>query len=117
MILLQAQRRRCSISLVGISTTTPLLPRLPIDPQLVDSPEETRKEASPQENAMEDANIAKLTLTINPVKVGGYGKARKGTVHPGGVTKFLCLRRKSNRRRLLPRQRINRKIKTVPDDW
>ena len=58
-----------------------------IDPQLVDSPEETRKEASPQETVMEDANTAKLTLTINPVKVGGYGKARKGTVQSGGVTK------------------------------
>ena len=29
----------------------------------------------------------KLTLTIAPVKVGGHGKARKGTVQSGGVVK------------------------------
>jgi bZIP-type transcription factor MBZ1 len=32
----------------------------------------------------------KLTLTIAPVKVGGYGKARKGTIQNGGVVKKLA---------------------------
>ena len=87
-----------------------------IDPQLLDSPEETRQEASHQENAMEDADIAKLTLTINPVKAGGYGKARKGTVQSGGVTKPKAVPTPQALQptTVIPRQRINRKIKTTP---
>ncbi|KAJ4467034.1 hypothetical protein J3R30DRAFT_3580199 [Lentinula aciculospora] len=33
----------------------------------------------------------KLTVTITPVKVGGHGKARKGTVQSGGVTKKVTI--------------------------
>ncbi|KAJ3902959.1 hypothetical protein F5879DRAFT_923425 [Lentinula edodes] len=33
----------------------------------------------------------KLTVTITPVKVGGHGKARKGTVQSGGVTKRVVI--------------------------
>ncbi|KAJ3996831.1 hypothetical protein F5050DRAFT_1570721 [Lentinula boryana] len=32
----------------------------------------------------------KLTVTITPVKVGGHGKARKGTVQSGGITKKIA---------------------------
>ncbi|KAJ3987016.1 hypothetical protein F5890DRAFT_894082 [Lentinula detonsa] len=32
----------------------------------------------------------KLTVTITPVKVGGHGKARKGTVQSGGITKKVA---------------------------
>ena len=64
--------------------------QMSIDPQLVDTPsaatddqeEEQEPPTVPQRPEQE-----KLTLTIAPVKVGGFGKARKGTVQSGGVVK------------------------------
>ncbi|TFK35856.1 hypothetical protein BDQ12DRAFT_699877 [Crucibulum laeve] len=70
-----------------------------IDPQLVDTPsaaplsefeEEADDEASQSASSPaqeKEAEKEKLTLTIAPVKVGGHGKARKGTVQSGGVVK------------------------------
>ena len=66
-----------------------------IDPQLVDTPsavsdpdgelgEEQNPPNVPDEQQPERE---KLTFTIAPVKVGGFGKARKGTVQSGGVVK------------------------------
>ncbi|KAF5370393.1 hypothetical protein D9758_006920 [Tetrapyrgos nigripes] len=63
-----------------------------IDPQLVDTP--AASEAGHDETEMAadavkktEPTEEKLTLTIAPVKVGGHGKARKGTVQGGGITK------------------------------
>lgn len=68
-----------------------------IDPQLVDTPsavsdhgedESDSKEGSPVSPAVEKSEPEKQpTITIAPVKVGGHGKARKGTVQSGGVFK------------------------------
>ncbi|KAF8804442.1 hypothetical protein BYT27DRAFT_7106460 [Phlegmacium glaucopus] len=67
-----------------------------IDPQLVDTPSavsdhddepEEEQEPSSPPDAVEQPEQEKLTLTIAPVKVGGFGKARKGTVQSGGVVK------------------------------
>ncbi|KAK7439765.1 hypothetical protein VKT23_017339 [Stygiomarasmius scandens] len=65
-----------------------------IDPQLVDSPspsvqteEEMPDVSSATSTASKREPEEKLTLTIAPVKVGGHGKARKGTVQSGGITK------------------------------
>ncbi|KAF8632894.1 hypothetical protein AX17_004740 [Amanita inopinata Kibby_2008] len=38
-----------------------------------------------------DENRERLTLTITPVKVGGHGKSRKGTVQSGGIVKKSAL--------------------------
>ncbi|KAE9387136.1 hypothetical protein BT96DRAFT_1025968 [Gymnopus androsaceus JB14] len=85
-----------------------------IDPQLVDSPsthadgdEEEMAEPESEEPATAtkkatrsstkaasskpDEKDEKLTLTIAPVKVGGHGKARKGTVQGGGITKKVAV--------------------------
>ncbi|KAF9527624.1 hypothetical protein CPB83DRAFT_836417 [Crepidotus variabilis] len=66
-----------------------------IDPQLVDTPsamsdhgdedsDDKESLASPVSQLQE---IEKSMITIAPVKVGGHGKARKGTVQSGGVVK------------------------------
>ena len=46
--------------------------------------EEEEGEAEEKEKEEEEE---KLVLTIPPVKVGGHGKARKGTVQSGGIVK------------------------------
>ena len=89
---------------MDMSLTSPLMPMedtAGIDPQLVDSPaqsqaqtdfdadstaveEEEEGEAEEKEKEEEEE---KLVLTIPPVKVGGHGKARKGTVQSGGIVK------------------------------
>ncbi|KAF9486240.1 hypothetical protein BDN70DRAFT_902719 [Pholiota conissans] len=70
-----------------------------IDPQLVDTPsavsdhgeddtdskDESQSPTSPEEEKKVESE--KPTITIAPVKVGGHGKARKGTVQSGGVVK------------------------------
>ncbi|KAK1216095.1 hypothetical protein PQX77_021273 [Marasmius sp. AFHP31] len=69
-----------------------------IDPQLVGSPTESgahddHDSDEEGEGAAEKASAAKKAsspepvMTITPVKVGGHGKARKGTVQGGGITK------------------------------
>lgn len=59
-----------------------------IDPQLVGTPSSSYTgDDEAEEMEKEKEKSAKLTLTINPVKVGGHGKARKGTVQSGGVAK------------------------------
>ncbi|KAJ7598362.1 hypothetical protein C8J56DRAFT_165315 [Mycena floridula] len=63
-----------------------------IDPQLVGTPSTAvdDEEQQGQEEQEEKEKEKKITLTINPVKVGGHGKARKGTVQNGGVTKKVA---------------------------
>ena len=67
-----------------------------IDPQLVDTPsavsdqdDELEEEQAPPTvpDVVQKPQHEKLTFTIAPVKVGGFGKARKGTVQSGGVAK------------------------------
>ncbi|KDR76513.1 hypothetical protein GALMADRAFT_139439 [Galerina marginata CBS 339.88] len=70
-----------------------------IDPQLVDTPsaisdhgdDESDEKESPKSPVaapvVEQIEPEKPTITIAPVKVGGHGKARKGTVQSGGVVK------------------------------
>ena len=67
-----------------------------IDPQLVDTPsahsnqensEEEQESPSPSDIVKQPEQEEKLSFTIPPVKAGGFGKARKGTVHSGGVVK------------------------------
>ena len=70
-----------------------------IDPQLVDTPsavsdngedESDEKESPaspPSPEVVEKKEPEKPTIVIAPVKVGGHGKARKGTVQSGGVVK------------------------------
>jgi hypothetical protein len=64
--------------------------QMSIDPQLVDTPstatDEPEEEQEPP-TVVQRPEQEKLTLTIAPVKVGGFGKARKGTVQSGGVVK------------------------------
>ena len=59
--------------------------QMSIDPQLVDTPSAVTDE--PEEEQEPRPEQEKLTFTIAPVKVGGFGKARKGTVQSGGVVK------------------------------
>ncbi|KAL0957950.1 hypothetical protein HGRIS_000131 [Hohenbuehelia grisea] len=68
-------------------------PETGINPQLVDTPssgpalsEFGDDEHEQEEEETEKAN-ERLTLTIAPIKVGGHGKARRGTVQTGGVVK------------------------------
>ena len=64
-----------------------------IDPQLVDTPSAVNDESdeeepcSPSDIIEQPEQQEKLTFTIAPVKVGGFGKARKGTVQSGGIAK------------------------------
>ena len=64
-----------------------------IDPQLVETPsavsdrEHEEDQEPPSEPDVQQPEHEKLTFTIPPVKVGGFGKARKGTVQSGGVVK------------------------------
>lgn len=71
-----------------------------IDPQLVgtpsshDSPAPTEEEEEVIEPApapgplpLQEQSQEKLNVTIAPIKVGGHGKSRKGTVQNGGVAK------------------------------
>ena len=66
-----------------------------IDPQLVDTPsavsdpdgEPEEEQESPSVPDDQQPEQEKLTFTIAPIKVGGFGKARKGTVQSGGVVK------------------------------
>ncbi|KAF8156635.1 hypothetical protein B0H34DRAFT_469226 [Crassisporium funariophilum] len=70
-----------------------------IDPQLVDTPSaisDHDDEPEEQQEALSSPEVEKkepekLTFTIAPVKVGGHGKARKGTVQSGGIVKKTAL--------------------------
>ncbi|KAH9477388.1 BZIP-type transcription factor MBZ1 [Psilocybe cubensis] len=69
-----------------------------IDPQLVDTPsaisdhgeDESDEKESPSSPPEEQKEQEKPTIVIAPVKVGGHGKARKGTVQSGGVVKKVA---------------------------
>ena len=66
--------------------------QMSIDPQLVDTPSTGTDEPEEEQetssfDVVQRPEHEKLTLTIAPVKVGGFGKARKGTVQSGGVVK------------------------------
>ena len=67
-----------------------------IDPHLVDTPSAVsdqdeeqgdEQEAQSPPDVVNQPEQEKLTFTIAPVKVGGFGKARKGTVQSGGIVK------------------------------
>ncbi|KAJ7636815.1 hypothetical protein FB45DRAFT_907411 [Roridomyces roridus] len=62
-------------------------PMMAIDPQLVDSPATLSFSDFDSDNATSPASPVEEPLPIAPVKVGGHGKARKGTVAGGGVKK------------------------------
>ncbi len=91
------------------------LQQMSIDPQLMDTPasaapisefgddeeaDEGDDEQSSQNTSAGTSPAAstpspegdqeKLTLTIAPIKVGGHGKARRGTVQSGGVVKKIA---------------------------
>ncbi|KAF9003210.1 hypothetical protein BDQ17DRAFT_488388 [Cyathus striatus] len=82
------------MSLSSIDMMMPMMltqpePVMGIDPQLVGSPTDSspsEAKENEQEGEKEDQE-EKLTLTIAPVKVGGHGKNRRGTVQSGGVVK------------------------------
>jgi hypothetical protein len=66
--------------------------QMSIDPQLVDTPsaatdDRDEEQEPPSFDVVQRPEQEKLTFTIAPVKVGGFGKARKGTVQSGGVVK------------------------------
>ena len=66
--------------------------QMSIDPQLVDTPsavsDEPEEEPEPPSlDIVHRPEQDKFTSTIAPVKVGGFGKARKGTVQSGGIVK------------------------------
>ena len=66
--------------------------QMSIDPQLVDTPstltdEPEEDQEPPRPDVVQPPEQEKFTSTIAPVKVGGFGKARKGTVQSGGVVK------------------------------
>ncbi|KAG7097739.1 hypothetical protein E1B28_005061 [Marasmius oreades] len=77
------------------ATTSTSSSQMAIDPQLVDSPTESGKHDSDDEGeasssempSMKKASTPEPAITIAPVKVGGHGKSRKGTVQSGGITK------------------------------
>ena len=82
------------VSNIGISI--PPMQMSGIDPHLIDTPSAVNDQDEEQEEAqevqsppdvVEQPEQEKLTFTIAPVKVGGFGKARKGTVQSGGVVK------------------------------
>ncbi|KAF9066471.1 hypothetical protein BDP27DRAFT_1330577 [Rhodocollybia butyracea] len=79
----------------SLATGLGSLSSMAIDPQLVDSqPTQTQRLPPVEEEKEEESNKAEeseTSLTITPVKVGGYGKAgRKGTVQSGGITKKVA---------------------------
>ncbi|KAH9955130.1 hypothetical protein BC827DRAFT_1238352 [Russula dissimulans] len=68
-------------------------PSFAIDPQLMSStvsPEATHDRVDVKDTAeigLEEEDEEEETVTLQPVKVGGKGKSRKGTVQSGGVQK------------------------------
>jgi hypothetical protein len=73
---------------IGYDTSIPPI-QMSIDPQLVDTPSAVTDEDEQDPPSFHVVQPEKLTstTTIAPVKVGGFGKARKGTVQSGGIIK------------------------------
>lgn len=64
--------------------------QMSIDPQLVDTPSATTDEPEEEQeppSVVQRPEQDKFSTAIAPVKVGGFGKARKGTIQSGGVVK------------------------------
>jgi hypothetical protein len=82
-----------AFSIDGLPDMIPSQPMsLGIDPQLVGTPSPIEEEEEPEAPARARSKKPspepeKLTLTIAPVKAGGHGKARKGTIASGGIVK------------------------------
>ncbi|KAM6492733.1 hypothetical protein JOM56_012457 [Amanita muscaria] len=72
-------------SLVGTSVSTSELET--IEEESSDEAPEPNSQQTPKQGQKQDDQRERLTLTITPAKVGGYGKARKGTVQSGGIVK------------------------------
>jgi hypothetical protein len=84
-----------NMGVVGISPIDDPMQAHGIDPQLVDTPsavsdngeDESDEKELPPSPVVEKKEPEKPTIIIAPVKVGGHGKARKGTVQSGGIVK------------------------------
>jgi hypothetical protein len=61
--------------------------QMAIDPQLVGTPASTAPVSDFDDDEGDDERPTPAPLTIAPIKVGGHGKARRGTVQSGGVVK------------------------------
>ncbi|SJK97350.1 uncharacterized protein ARMOST_00602 [Armillaria ostoyae] len=70
---------------VGALSTTDMQATFTIDPQLMtmNTPSGHTDETDEEEQEQPDTKA----VTIAPIKVGGHGKARKGTVQSGGIVK------------------------------
>ncbi len=70
---------------VGALSTTDMQATFAIDPQLMtmSTPSSNTDETDEEEQEQPDTKA----VTIAPIKVGGHGKARKGTVQSGGIVK------------------------------
>lgn len=100
----------------GFSTTSPSNGDSPgtIDPQLVDTPSSLSKSHSEfgdeeGDDEDEDGNEDDEDIAIAPVKVGGKGKDRRGTVQSGGIVK-----------KSLDKKDLTGMLSTTsadPDDW
>jgi bZIP-type transcription factor MBZ1 len=77
----------------SVGTSNGLSPSFAIDPQLMSSstPSETTQDSGEVNNILEEGQEEEddedEVVIIPPVKVGGKGKSRKGTVQSGGVQK------------------------------
>jgi len=77
----------------GVNSTTGLSPSFAIDPQLMSSsvPPEAAHDIDEvkdiAEKGHEEEDEDEEAVTTTPLKVGGKGKSRKGTVQSGGVQK------------------------------
>jgi hypothetical protein len=61
--------------------------QMAIDPQLVGTPASTAPASDFDDDEGDDDRPQPAPLPIAPIKVGGHGKARRGTVASGGVVK------------------------------
>ncbi|KAK0213002.1 hypothetical protein DFS33DRAFT_1370381 [Desarmillaria ectypa] len=71
------------VGALGTGSTPDIQAAFAIDPQLMTMPSSHMDEIDEEEYEQPDTK----TVTIAPIKVGGHGKARKGTVQSGGIVK------------------------------
>lgn len=83
---------------------------LAIDPQLVGTPAPSSAASNFGEDEEEDEDLDEDDLVLKPVKVGGKGMGRKGTLQSGGIAKKAPVDRMS-------KDDLDREKDCVPDDW
>ncbi|KAG7446440.1 uncharacterized protein BT62DRAFT_931875 [Guyanagaster necrorhizus] len=71
------------VGALSTSSTPDMQATFAIDPQLMTTSSSKTEETDEEELSNRDA----MSVTIAPIKVGGHGKARKGTVQSGGIVK------------------------------